>query len=137
MQYVVTISRKSLAQDDLVFFECDSAAVLQLDGVLSTDGNAASGDTSFYHGDGALPHLDWQVLNCPNCYSREYKRKKAAEVLVPDMVTIDVIDRVSTFSDGALRRLEATSRKIAKLLKVEEADLPPIQVNTGLYHASL
>ncbi len=57
MQYVVTFHH-NLPQDQLVFFVMDSDRVLALPGVLTTDGNAASAETVFYTGDGALEYLD-------------------------------------------------------------------------------
>src|SRR5262245_18660625 len=52
--------------------------VLQLDGSVFTDGNAAANGTRLYARLEDLARLDWRIINTPNCYSKEYKRKKAA-----------------------------------------------------------
>lgn len=75
-----------VGRDDLVFFVCDSAEVLSMLGVLTTDGNAASDSTQFWTGEGASSAIDWRVVAPPNAYSAEYRRKKMAEVLVPNCV---------------------------------------------------
>jgi hypothetical protein len=79
MQYVQTIP-----QDELVFFVFDADEILQLPGVLTTDGNAACNETQFFEGRGAEPYLDWRILNTPNCYSREYKRRSAQKSWFPE-----------------------------------------------------
>ena len=49
--------------------------------------------------------LDWNVINCPGdyqgsegqCYSREWRRKKCSEVLVPNSVPVELFSRSVTF----------------------------------------
>ncbi|MCS6804592.1 MAG: DUF4433 domain-containing protein [Blastocatellia bacterium] len=105
MQYVVTIRDRRLPQQDLVFFLFDARLILQLPGVWTTDGNAASSETRFYEGTGALTHLDWGILNTPNCFSKEYKRRKCAEVLVPDMITRELINSIAVYNQQAANNL--------------------------------
>lgn len=101
---VVTIVRRTVAQHDLVFFVLDASRVLEIPGVLTTDGNAASDETRFFKGDGAIPHLDWQILRNPCCYSRDYKRRKSAEVLVPDVVPPNIIAHIGVYNEDAVDR---------------------------------
>jgi hypothetical protein len=114
MQYVITVSAGRLRQEDLVFFVIDAQAVFELDGVLSTDGNAASNESQFFEGDGAMPHLDWQIIRTRNCYSKEYKRRKCAEVLVPEHVPVTCIRRISVFDEVAALRLQRSVEETAK-----------------------
>lgn len=74
-----------------------SEAVLDLPGVVVTDGNAANGPTRFFPSPGGLLHLDpervyaerWDVAD--QWEKRERKRQRQAEVLVPDTVAPDLI----------------------------------------------
>lgn len=86
MQYVRTVSPGGFSQEELIFFAFAARDLLVLPGILTCDGNAASNDTTFYDGAGALPFIDWRVVDTRNCYSSEYKRLKCAEVLVPDRI---------------------------------------------------
>jgi hypothetical protein len=108
MQYVVTQSvNRVVDQKDLTFIEIDPARVFSTRGVIFTDGNAASNTTSFYSDMADLSNLDWHVIHeVHNCYWREYKRKKAAEVLVPDHVPVDFFLRVVVFDAEVKRKLK-------------------------------
>jgi len=101
MQYVVTIKKKRLKEEALIFFVFDSDEVLSLPGVLTTDGNAASDETLFWRGEGALSSIDWKIIDTPNCYSILYKRKKCAEVLVPNELSPGLIKHVCVVSSEA------------------------------------
>lgn len=114
MQYVVTIRDGKLSQEDLVFFVFDAQRVLQLPGVWTTDGNAASDETRFYEGADALPHLDWRILNTTNCYSKEYKRRKCAEVLVPDIIPRELIEEVAVYSEQAATKLRTLILQVSQ-----------------------
>ena len=58
-------------------------SVLEHQGTLFTDGNAAARGTRFFSRVEDLSQLDWRVIRTPNCYTPEWKRRKAAEVLLP------------------------------------------------------
>jgi hypothetical protein len=83
MQYVVCVQKGM--RDEVALIEVD-VSVFALPGVIFTDGNARSHDTRFYEELDDLEKLDWNILDIPNAWSKEYKRKKSAEVLVPDAV---------------------------------------------------
>lgn len=104
MQYVI-LRDGLIRREDLVFFVCDSARVLALPGVLTTDGNAASPDTTFYHGFSGIDAVDWRIVDTPDAWSREYRRKKAAEVLVPERVPPACIAHVCVSCDESRHRL--------------------------------
>lgn len=115
MQYVVTIKEKRLKEPDLIFFILDSDTVLSLPGVLTTDGNAASDKTGFWVGNGALPSIDWNIVKTDNCYSRLYKQKKCAEVLVPDEIPPALIKRICVMSVEAQTKLHAEVSRVARI----------------------
>jgi hypothetical protein len=132
MQYVVTVKNRWLSQDDLVFFVVSAHTVAGIPDILSTDGNAASDDTTFYRGMGAWDQLDWKVLRTPNCFSREYRRKKAAEVLVPDSLPRD------HFVHLVVRKAE-TSKKLTDIVapvlqQLSLPSMPPVVVRPDFYY---
>lgn len=78
----------------LCLLEVDLHACL-LEGVLLTDGNAASRDTCFYENLSDLRFLDWQALNASYWNNvPDGKRKRCAEVLVPHHLPASFIVRV-------------------------------------------
>ena len=105
---------------------------LQLPGILTTDGNAASDETQFFSGRGAETHLDWTVLNCRKCLSPEYIRKKAAEVLIPDRVPPELIKQVCVRSITAQFELTVRGFDKSKLFEVEKLH-GEVRVRPDLY----
>jgi hypothetical protein len=91
MQYVVCVRQGKIDQVAMVEVNVNAFG---LPGVIFTDGNARSSETHRYDDLKDLTALDWQVLDTPDAWSREYKRKKSAEVLVPDVVPPSYIERV-------------------------------------------
>jgi hypothetical protein len=74
-----------------------SDGVLDLDGAVVADGNAANGPTRFYPSPGGLAHLDadrvfaeWWTIG-DEFERAERKRQRQAEVLVPDVVPPEYI----------------------------------------------
>jgi hypothetical protein len=102
--------KQSLSQEELIIIEVNANKVFQLEGVLFTDGNAASEQTKFYSDVANLDKLDWNTMHLPNeypqCYNPDYKRKKASEVLVPDHIPIELFDRIVAYSQDAFTSLE-------------------------------
>jgi hypothetical protein len=115
MQYVIVTPSPQKArqpvvtQDDLVFLEVSATGALRTQGVLFANGNAASVHTTFHTDPAALIDFDWNSIFLPNayphCYDREWKRKKSAEILLPDRVAPELISRVVVHSDSAKQRL--------------------------------
>jgi hypothetical protein len=139
MQYVVTIKRRCLPENELIFFEFRSDEILSIDGVLSTDGNVASWDTETFDGDGALDNIDWDIVDNPKCISPEWKRKKQAEVLVPERIPAEYIHRVVTQTIATSDRLEQAVQELTEQVPKDQADFlashpPPIEVDQRLYY---
>jgi len=122
MQYVDTVKNGTLPEDDLVFFVLDAGQVLTLPGVMTTDGNAASKETVVCEGLGALLHLDLGIIRTPDCYSHDWKRRKCAEVLVPDRVPTDKISYIAVRTDEVASQLRSTLKTVTDELK--KADIP-------------
>jgi hypothetical protein len=95
MQYVICVHHGK--RDEVAMIEVDPI-VFALDGVIFTDGNARSNESKDYSDISDLELLDWDILNTPDAWSREYKRKKSAEVLVPHVVPVNYIRRVCVTS---------------------------------------
>ncbi len=64
-------------------------------GAIFTDGNASSDDTRFFNNRNALNQLDWNCLNDWSwCNHRDGKRTRMAEVLVPNHVGIERLNKI-------------------------------------------
>lgn len=109
MQYMWTRGTERinscLSQEDLVFIDVDAFPILRTNGVLYTDGNAASEGTDFYELPADLNILDWDIIMETDSWSAEHKRKKAAEVLVPDIIPVGCFSRIVVYNKKAARRL--------------------------------
>lgn len=94
MQYVVTKNNFAEQGQRIVFAEVSVAKVFDLKGVCYSDGNAASNDTCFYNDPSGLDAIHWDIVLHENrCWTPEWKRWKMAEVLVPDQILPQCIDR--------------------------------------------
>lgn len=113
MQYVITVRPGRIDPDQLVIFELDADAVLELPGIWTTDGNAACHDTRFFEGAAGLSHVDWKIVAHPVCLSPEWRRKKAAEVLVPDSIPLKLIRKACLRSPAAADTFIETRRVFA------------------------
>jgi len=92
-----------------------STGVLDLPGVVVTDGNAASGPTAFYPSPAGLAYLDAGLIFAvywtdpdPIVQTRK-KRAKCAEVLVPDRVDPQLILGAYVSSSDAGRTLQVAA----------------------------
>ncbi|OGO50975.1 MAG: hypothetical protein A2148_03055 [Chloroflexi bacterium RBG_16_68_14] len=99
MQYVVCI--KQGRRDEVAVLEID-VEVFAVPGVIFTDGNARASETRVFGDLNALAELDWEALNTPDAWSREYKLRKSAEILVPDTVPPGLITRVCFTHAGVI-----------------------------------
>ena len=76
--------------------------VLLDEGTIFTDGNAASHQTRSFSNIVDLKHLDWACLRADYWHEHDDgKRKRCAEVLVPNEVTTDCICRVVVLNQSA------------------------------------
>lgn len=106
MQYVITRASDRITDNELVFIVFSTDRISLLSPIVTTDGNAANDDTKFYEGWGAIPYLDASILNCRKCLSKEYKRKKSAEVLVGETIQPELIDYFAVKSEEARKAVE-------------------------------
>ena len=97
--------------DQLVFLDVDPLGVFEIEGVVFTDGNAASAGTRFFSGVENLCQLDWDIIHRRSGSDPAFRRKKAAEVLVPDVVPVDLVNRVVIFDELAKGRLRKAIKK--------------------------
>ena len=87
------LSARRQLQSDLVVLYVDRR-LLQEPGVVFTDGNAASDATRFFDDLSDLTELDWDCLEADfwNDFD-DGKRKRCAEILVPDRVPLSRVER--------------------------------------------
>lgn len=119
MQYVITHSASSkkrvdcIKEEELIFIDIDPINIFKKDGVVFSDGNAASSSTTFYTSIEDLDKLDWDTIQGPGdyhgtqgmCYKDSWKRKRASEVLVPDCIPPELFARVVLHSNDAATEL--------------------------------
>lgn len=92
-------------QQDLAVI-CINRNLLLLDGTVFTDGNAASTETKFYRDTQALDNIDWECIRSE--YWTEHqdgKRKRCAEVLVPNEVGREHFRGVVVISEETARKV--------------------------------
>ena len=97
------LSKRREMQSELAIL-CISKSALLFDGAVFTDGNAASGDTRFFGDCRHLDQLDWACIRAP--YWPDFpdgKRKRCAEVLVPDRLGLEHLQGVVVSNDEAAR----------------------------------
>jgi hypothetical protein len=94
MQYVVTRDNFDQQEFMIAFAEVSTEKVFDIEGVCYTDGNASSSRSRVYSGIDGINAIKWHIaLHESKCWSRDYKFYKCAEVLVPDRVPQNCIDR--------------------------------------------
>ena len=95
-------------QDDIVILCLDRNLIFG-DGAVFTDGNAASNPTSFFNDLRHLGSLDWQCIRAERWNEFEDgRRKRCAEVLVPDHIPFARVERVIVRTEETLYRLRRT-----------------------------
>lgn len=112
-QYILTQKNRSIEQANLIFIEVDAVAVFQIPVALFTDGNAAKA-TIVYDDISDLDKIDWKIIRTTDCWSRKYRDKKAAEVLVPEQVPSKYFKRIVTYSHEAKNELIKRIRLFAR-----------------------
>ena len=86
--------RRREIQDDIVILCLDRDLLLQ-DGTIFSDGNAASGGTSFFNDLRFIGKLDFDCIRAERWSDFEDgRRKRCAEVLVPDGIPFDKIEQI-------------------------------------------
>lgn len=123
---MVAVNQKH--NEDLLFLQF-YLDILTLGGVVLSDGNARSGKTQFRL---FTQLIDLDFLDIAAIRGKKYahdedlKRKKQAEVLVPDSLAISHLAYITCYSDDAKSRILEVWRKSG----IKD---PVIQVNKGWY----
>lgn len=114
-------------QNDVVILLLDRRLLAQ-PGVFFTDGNAANRPTRFFTDPRDLAELDW------NCIRADYwndfddgKRKRCAEVLVPDVIPFRKVQRRRVRTQATRKRFDALMRAVGK------KHSPSVGVDEGLF----
>jgi hypothetical protein len=99
--------RKTI-QADILILCFDANTIFKTVKVIYTDGNAAADATKFYSSVTDLNKLDW------NCIRQEYwndfpdgKRKKCAEILVPNAIHSSMIKKIICYNLTAANRVKS------------------------------
>ena len=113
-------------QDDIVIL-CLDRRLLAQSGTFFTDGNAAGDATNFFNDPRDLDELDW------DCIRRDYwsesddgRRKRCAEILVPDAIPFDEVRRVYI-------RTDSTQTRLSDLMSAAGRQATPIHLDRGMY----
>lgn len=105
-----------------------SLDILELPGVIISDGNARS-DTTVFHPFSCIDDLEFldvrTILGVKYANDPEKKRRKQAEVLVPDRLGVHQILDIICYSDAAKLAIERHAKKAGLCFK--------IHVNPGWY----
>lgn len=97
---------RKAVQNDIVIL-CLDRKLLARDGAVFSDGNAANDATRFFNDLKRLNDLDWNCIRAQ--YWRDFddgKRKRCAEILIPDAVPFDAIERICVRTESTLRRFD-------------------------------
>ena len=114
MQYVVTRSDPARQGDVIVFVEVNVGKILAMDDIWYTDGNSACDETAFYDNSDGVDAIHWDiVLGKEPCLSRDSKRWKAAEMLVPQRVPPECIDRFVLIDTQTAQRFRLMTEQMA------------------------
>jgi hypothetical protein len=102
-------------ENEIVMLEIDTT-VLKIKGCLISDGNIAANKTIISDNLDDLDGIDWEMIysSIPT-YSKEYKRKRSAEVLVPDFVEAKFIQKIHCKNS----QTERTMKNILKSYGIE------------------
>lgn len=114
-------------QDDIVILFLDQRLLAQ-PGVFFTDGNAANWATKFFNDLRHLADLDWGCIRAD--YWNDFddgKRKRCAEILVPDVIPFRKVQRRRVRTRSTRERFDALMRAVGKKLG------PPVGVDAGLF----
>ena len=103
-------------QDNIAILYLDKSLLFQDDTVFA-DGNAANNATAFYRDLQDLDRLDWHCINYPGnnwhiiengrqVTRVENRRKRCAEVLIPDIIPAHFIEQVAVRTRATLLALD-------------------------------
>lgn len=119
--------RRREHQDDIVIL-CLDRRLLEQSSTFFTDGNAAAGATKFFNHPQDLAKLDWDYIQKREYWnnSEDGKRKRCAEILVPDAIPFDEVRRVCV-------RTDSTQTRLGELMSAAGRQATPIRLDRGKY----
>lgn len=118
------LSKLRNSQSDIAHLHI-SKDVLLLPGVVFTDGNARNNSTKFFHQLEDLEKLDWQIIRASywgspdECIHKENRRKRSAEVLIPDRLPKHFILSISVYNENAFLRVNEIINKLGENIDVK------------------
>jgi len=89
--------------------------MIAMDDACFSDDNQAASMTSISFSLADLDKLDWRMIHTKNCWSTEYERKKASEVLVPSPLDVSYVKRVHIADEAVLT---SVIRRLASKVKI-------------------
>jgi len=99
--------------DDVAILCLDGVRVLDLPGVIYTDGDDRSRSVHFYEAWELPTHVDWAAVTAATCLDDAVKARKAAKVLVPRYVPSALITSVILHSRVVLDYVQDTLCNLA------------------------
>jgi hypothetical protein len=121
-------------QAAIVYLQVNPGVMLRPE-VRFTDGNARSNTSSFFSSIDDLRRLDWTLLRArywnhenPEQH-RENKRRRSAEVLVPECVPRGYIERIAVMT-------EPMRKQVQEILRNSRFDIPVVLAHDLYYPAS-
>lgn len=118
--------KRRVRQDDLVIL-CLDPQLLEQSSTFFTDGNAAGDATKSFNHPRDLAKLDWDCIHGEYWKdSEDGKRKRCAEILVPDAIPFDEVRRVFV-------RTDSTQMWLGELMSAAGRQATPIRLDRGMY----
>jgi len=116
------VRRNIQAKILILCFEANK--ILNIGNVIYTDGNAASNTTKFYSSVSDFNKLDW------NCLHLDYwsgiidgKRKKCAEVLVPNYIPSSLIHKIVCYNSNAVTIVKSHNFKKKIIVDIDNGKI--------------
>lgn len=126
------LSARREQQSDIVYLHLSPELLLLPDAVF-TDGNARNNSTEFYCDLADFDKLDWDILKAEYWNSsdetvhKENKRRRSAEILIPEHVPPSYIQSVSVLN-------KETFHRVASILMDVDHRALPVHINPDLYY---
>ena len=118
-------------QPEIIYLHIDPK-ILTLPQVVFTDGNARNNATRFYNRLDELSNLDWEILRMTYWGSddpikhKENKRRRSAEVLIPECIPPLYIQRITVMTPD-------TQRRVLNIVKETKKEIRVI-IDAGMYY---
>lgn len=120
------LSKRRDHQDDIVIL-CLDRQLLEQSSTFFTDGNAAGDATESFNDPRDLKKLDWDCIRATYWNDfKDGKRKRCAEILVPDVISFDEVREIRVHS-------QLTKTRLGNLMSAAGRQATPIHINSGMY----